>query len=162
MTYGWTILLIAIAMSILFTLGVFNGSSYAPTICSLPGQFSCSAVLAYNGNLLITLRQSAQPLVSITAIGCNTNSILSNNIMQHVLPPVNIILGGNSTIITQCFDNATVANRKIGNVYSGYIILNYTNPATSFTHTLVGTLIVKSTTQAVSTTVTTSSTTICC
>ena len=106
----------------------------------------------------MNIGQSLASTITVTAIGCNTNSILSNTVMQNLAPTVSITNGGNATLITQCYENNTVTSKKIGNLYSGYLIVNYTNPSSSFTHTAIGTLIVRSTTQAVSTS--TSSTTI--
>ena len=158
MTYGWTILVAAVVLTVLYLLGAFNPSVYASTFCTLSGQLSCNKViLAYNGNLLVNIGQSAASTISVTSVGCNTNGTISN--MQTSGFPVNIITGSNATVLTKCYENGSVTTKRVGSLYSGYLIINYTNPGSGFSHTVIGTLIVKASTGVVLTTTSTSSST---
>ena len=145
-TYWWAILIIAVSAATLYTLGVFNTAKYVSTTCVLPSKLNClGATLAYNGNLLVNIGQSAAPSITLTSVGCNTNSTPSN-IMQLLATPVNIIIGGNATIVVQCYDRGIAASRPQGTLYSGYLIVDYTNPSSDFSHIAIGPLIIKAST----------------
>ena len=58
-TYGWAILIIAIALGVLFELGLFNPSSFVSTSCIFPADFSCIfSTLSSNGMLTVNMQQS--------------------------------------------------------------------------------------------------------
>jgi hypothetical protein len=40
-TYGWAILILIIVLAVLYVLGIFNPSVYAPNTCTLPSQLNC-------------------------------------------------------------------------------------------------------------------------
>ena len=116
MTYSWTILITAIVLALLYFLGAVTPAGNVSTFCVLPGPFTCvSFTLAYNGNFLVSISQSFAPVVSITSIGCNTNSSAGNTIMQTLSPAINITMGTNVTILTKCYENGSITTRKAGN-----------------------------------------------
>jgi len=81
MTYGWTILIVAIVLATLYALGVFSPSNYVLTYCTFPADFSClSGYLTANGMLQISIEQSTSAPINITAIGCNANRTPSHMI----------------------------------------------------------------------------------
>ncbi len=60
MTYGWAILIIAVVLGALFSLGVFNGGGTLGTACIGSSGFLCTG-LSYShngGNVIVTLGQS--------------------------------------------------------------------------------------------------------
>ena len=65
--------------------------------------------------------------------------------MRSLSAPVSLTTGANVTLLTQCYDNGTVAARKTGSIYNGYLSINYTTPSSHFSHTAIGTMILKAT-----------------
>ncbi len=59
MTYGWAILIIAVTLSVLFSLGVFNSNSINANACvATPGYLCKGAVYSHStGNVIVTLGQ---------------------------------------------------------------------------------------------------------
>ena len=58
MTYGWAILIIAIVLGALFSLGVFSSSSFIGTTCIPASGYFCSNPVLHNGNFVATVGQS--------------------------------------------------------------------------------------------------------
>ncbi len=58
MTYGWAILIIAIVLAALFSLGIFSSSSFTGTTCIASSGFLCSSPVWTAGTLHVTLGQS--------------------------------------------------------------------------------------------------------
>ncbi len=145
-TYGWAILVIAIVAAVLFSIGVFNPTP--PSSCDLPAGFTCSSVaMSNNGVLTVTLFQTTSTPVNVTAIGCNTNTTVSNTIMTipHNPPSnqVTVQIGSDYTMSLQCYKGGVAYNGLVGSAYSGYLILNYTQQYSGLPHTLYGELSVK-------------------
>lgn len=57
MTYGWAILIIAIVLAALFSLGVFNSNLVGNNCIAVPG-FFCSRPILENGNLILSVGQN--------------------------------------------------------------------------------------------------------
>ena len=59
MTYGWAILLIAVVLSVLFGLGLFNGNNGSVSNCIASPGFLCSGALYSHSdaNIIVTLGQ---------------------------------------------------------------------------------------------------------
>ncbi|MEM0154846.1 MAG: hypothetical protein QW814_03385, partial [Methanothrix sp.] len=58
MTYGWAILIIAIVLAALFSLGIFSSSSFTGTTCIASSGFICASPVWTGGVLHVTLGQS--------------------------------------------------------------------------------------------------------
>ncbi len=163
-TYGWAILIIVVVLSVLVALGVFNPNTYVSDTCTLPAGFECqSSVLASNGMLTFTISQFTSTPIVLTAIGCSSNqSILYN---KRLSPKIGLRIGGNVTLSTSCYQGNTIFNGGIGNVYHGYVVINYTNNVTGLPALAIGGAVFKvkqaspSTTSTTSTSTTSTSTT---
>ena len=147
-TYGWAILIIAIALGVLFELGLFNPSSFVSTSCIFPADFSCIySSLSSSGALTINMQQSTSSPINITAIGCNSNDSLSHMVSfpsgVYVQIGSNVTITGNSTANLECWSNDTVFTGKPGSIFHGYVMINYTNVQTGFPHTISGTVLEK-------------------
>ncbi len=150
-TYGWAIIIIAIVLAALYEIGLFNPSGFVSTTCTFPAEFGClTAVLSSssattNAIMNVTIQQSTQSVINITAYGCNnlgtpTNMILPNN------PPSDVIslaIGGTNSLSITCYNNYSLLTINPGQLFKGYVIINYTNVQTGFPHTVVGTVIAK-------------------
>jgi len=147
-TYGWAILIIAIALGVLFELGLFNPSSFVSTSCIFPADFSCIfSALSSNGMLTVNMQQSTSSPINITAIGCNSNDSLSHMVYFpngiDVQIGSNVTITGNSTATLQCWSNNTVFTGNPGALFKGYVVINYTDIQTGFPHTISGTVLEK-------------------
>jgi hypothetical protein len=143
-TYSWSILIVALAIAALFMLGIFN--PIPNTECILPAGLECTgATILPNGIVTINLLQVTSSPINVTALGCNSNSIVAN--MQKPLnPPTNQIklqIGSNYTFSAQCYSGSSAFSGTIGSVFRGYIYVNYTEMNTGFPHTAPGQIIVK-------------------
>ena len=58
MTYGWAILIIAIVLVALFSLGIFNSSSFINTTCIATSGFQCSSVSLTPSGMSLTIGQA--------------------------------------------------------------------------------------------------------
>ena len=152
MTYGWAILIIGVVLAALAEMGLFNPSTYAQSICDLPANLFCkSFFLSTSGVLAVTIENTMQDPINITAVGCG-NQPLAN--MQSITP-VYLPQGHSYTFNVQC-EGAT--NSHIGQLYAGYITLNYTDDVTLFSQTVSGKVIVKTVETSTTSTSSTSTT----
>lgn len=147
-TYGWAILIIGIALVVLFSL--VNADTVPTQECVLPAGFACiSYYMSQNGMLTLNLLQSTQYPISVTAVGCNSPEGVNqmdypaNQPWFNGAAPANIPIGANETFQIQCFSNSTKYYAKINQVYTGYIIVNYTNAYTEFPNTIYGRIVAK-------------------
>ncbi len=146
MTYGWAILIIAVALGALYGLGVFSPGRFLGSQCLLPAGFSCPSLsMSSNGLLTINLLQATDAPINITAYGCNTNSTIIN-MQTPYNPPSNQItlqIGANYTFTVQCYSGASPFSGSPGTDFNGYLIINYTNLITGFPQTITGKLFVR-------------------
>ncbi|MEM4065965.1 MAG: hypothetical protein QXV17_03780 [Candidatus Micrarchaeaceae archaeon] len=146
MTYGWAILIIAVVLGAIFTLGLFSPSTFAGTECLLPAGFGCtSAQLSSSGVLTITITQSTNDPINITAIGCNTQQTTAN-MQAPYAPPSNQIYmqpGKSYTFNIQCYSNGATYAQPVGSLFTGYISINYTDDVSGIPYTIYGKSIVK-------------------
>jgi hypothetical protein len=134
MTYGWAILIIALSLAVLYSLGVLNPETLKPQLCSLSPPFYCSdQYLDTNGFLTLTIAQGSGSDIRINKIVCVDKSLLN----QNGLPSnpsywsnvgVSIPSGSQrqiSNIICYSRDGKQY-NGKIGSVFFGAIVINAT------------------------------------
>lgn len=140
MTYGWALLIIAIALATLTAFGLFNQGNFVSSSCSLPNGLSCkSAVLSSNGMLTINIGQDTASAITITAVSCNSNQTAYGGISVSKQIGIN----GNSTFTPFCYSGNSQFTGKIGQVYHGFIIVNYTSQSSSISQTAIGTIITR-------------------
>ena len=71
MTYGWAILIIAVVLGALFSLGVFSSGALLGTACVAGPGFQCqNPVLLTTGNVAFTFGQSTGATLYNVALGC--------------------------------------------------------------------------------------------
>src|SRR5271156_5026084 len=59
MTYGWGILIIAVVLGALFSLGVFNGNSLGTACVAASGYYCQTPIYSHTtGNIIVTVGQS--------------------------------------------------------------------------------------------------------
>ncbi|MGC8567850.1 MAG: hypothetical protein ACP5RP_02090 [Candidatus Micrarchaeia archaeon] len=124
-TYSWAILIIAVVLAALYSLGLFNASTYVQSVCSLPaGEFSCSNIeFNQSGTLLFTLYQNTQSPMNITGIGCGTNQTPK---ISAIKPQIMLQPGRSVTIAVSCYSGTTKYTGGMGSIFNGYLAINYT------------------------------------
>ncbi len=141
-TYGWALLIITIVAAVLIAYRVLSPSTYVSNTCALPGGFGCAgSVLAVNGAFQFNMTQNTGDPVNITAVACDTNQSLVH--AMSFVTPIYVPSGGNYTFAVQCYSNGAAFNGVIGSLYSGYILINYTDLVTNVQSTTVGTIAAK-------------------
>lgn len=146
-TYGWAIIVIGLALSMLFYFGVLNPKGAVGTTCVINDAFQCSnLLLSTNGILSFTLLQDKYAQVNITGIGCSEN--VSN---EHILPPNSIPVsriympeGNESNFTVQCYTQTGVFNGAIGTFLNATLYINYINDIGGFPYSSSGPVVIKS------------------
>jgi hypothetical protein len=155
MTYGWAILIIALALGVLYSLGVLNPGRLKPVMCMLPAPFSCQ-IQSFNtaGALGITLAQGSGSSITINKIACVDNSLLtsaglpSNNAfwnspsssMGLSLPSGSSMLLSTPTIYCYIRNSSAASGGSpfrgtMGSSFGGTLIINYTLPSGTYAFT---------------------------
>ena len=133
-TYGWMVVVLIIVVAALYRLGVTNPGAYTTNRCATSGDFTCmNATMYSSGNFAFSFGQSTSSPVYITAIGCNTVASTGNMMTYNTFLPI----GSNLTTYVPCYSGNALFSAKVGTVFSGYLIVNYTSISTGQAHTVV-------------------------
>ena len=137
MTYGWAILVIAIIVSLLFALGVFNGLFGTPNLCTPQPGFTCvNPIYGVNGISATISQTSGSYYTGAWAfIVSSSEHIGSSGLPQNfsTTSTSNMVyigeLSPGKTVAVQ-FTNTTAgdiptANIPVGYPFTGYIWLGY-------------------------------------
>ena len=74
MTYGWTILTVAVVIAGLYFLGIFRIGNTSPNLCTPIAPYSCSnPVLLSNGILMVQVQELGST-VTVTGLGCSNSN----------------------------------------------------------------------------------------
>jgi len=148
MTYGWAILIIALALGVLYSFGILSPETLKPQICSLSPPFYCSdQYLTTNGFLTLKIAQGSGSTVKINKIACVDKSLLNKNGLpsnpsywSSNIGSVYIPSGSQQTVGgVICYSSSgNQYNGKIGSVFSGAIIANVTFTSTNVNILSVG------------------------
>ena len=138
-TYGWAILVIVIVLSVLFEMGLFSPHISSECVFS---NFSCfNTSFSTTGILTLTLIQSTDYPINMSAIGCNTKQ--DTLYMVPINPQNQLQIGQSITETIQCYQNGVKYSGKPKSTYKGYISINYTDLKTGFSYVVYGRLIQK-------------------
>ena len=143
MTYGWSILLVAVVIAGLFELGVFNGGSAPSSACISQSGFLCiNPVLATNGtvNAIIGTEYTG---VTVTGTACTNSTVQPPVQFTAINPGIVLASGEEMPADFQC----KISSNATGTKFAGVLWLQYTrNGVTGITGELA-TVILKSTKQ---------------
>ncbi|MEM0148890.1 MAG: hypothetical protein QW774_01370 [Candidatus Micrarchaeaceae archaeon] len=146
-TYGWMFLIVAAVLAAMFALGLFNPSAYSGQECVLEAGFSCvNYYMASNGLLTIDIEQVTSEPINVTAIGCNENStsIKMGTVYSPASNEIAMPIGSSYTFNVECYDQyGNPVSLPVGSMFSGSIILNYTNTLTGFPNIMFGRILVR-------------------
>ena len=130
MTYGWAILIIAVVLGALFSLGVFSGTSLLGTTCIASSGYYCSNLVLHGGTLSFTFGQntgvnwaaanvfflpSGAPAPSSVPTGSCVNSFSSINSGQTVTVSLSGTCGPGGTSLP-----TTLGSTIAGSVWAEY------------------------------------------
>ena len=160
MTYGWAILIIAVALGALYFLGFLNPSGFVNQQCLLPSGLSCTILqMTTSGVLKINLFQTTSSQINITAIGCNSNNTFANSVPYSTGNQITLPPGTNTTLTVQCYSGPSSFSSSVGSTFLGYVLINYTEPfVAGFPHTASGKIISKTSSGPTTSTTSTTST----
>jgi streptogramin lyase len=120
MTYGWAILIVAVVLGALYSLGIFNGANFLGGTCiAAPGYLCTNPLLSTDGTLSFTYGYQG-PNVTIVGFAC-TNTTTE---------PSSFTASGSSSLEPGQEEsvNATCtmsSSATIGTPFSGYIWVEY-------------------------------------
>ena len=120
MTYGWSILIIAVVIASLIELGVFNSSSTSTSACIGTTGYSCTNPTLYASGALITkLGQIGTGSITITGTACTRNSTVTT-----ITPVSNTTLQSEQqqSIIFHC----PLTANATGTQFTGHLWIEYT------------------------------------
>ena len=122
LTYGWSILIIAIALVTLFELGYFNGiNSTLPSECIPQIGFLCNNLqLNSTGNLTLTVGNNGGQNLLITGLGCSNSSSTPT-----IFSPVLLTLGQDQS--KQVTFECQLNSQNIGSSFKGSLWLQLNN-----------------------------------
>ena len=151
MTYGWAILVIAVVLAILFSIGVFSGGSFLGTSCIAASGYLCKSPAyphigtATNPNAItLTIGQNTGATIYNVIVGISPQGATLSNagfpvlgaIMQPYFygqpptspPIIGVMPSGESSAVTinvPTSGSGWVSN-VIGSTFTGYVWINYT------------------------------------
>ncbi|MEM0202006.1 MAG: hypothetical protein QXR73_02420, partial [Candidatus Micrarchaeaceae archaeon] len=131
MTYGWAILIIAVVLGALFSLGVFSGSSLIGTACIAQSGYYCQNLVYHDGVLSATVGQSTGTTFATANVYFVPSGSVYSGSDAHTALPSNFASGATNTISITITTSLPVA---VGTPLTGYLYVNYTTPSTSGTY----------------------------
>jgi hypothetical protein len=129
MTYGWSILVIAVVVAVLFGFGVFNPSSSGSTSsCVALSGWQCTSLTLYSSGTLSLNIGEIGPPITITGVGCSSNSTLPT---YFTTASSTVSSGQVASLGTWC----PVQSSVLGTSFSGQVWVQYyynSNPSATY------------------------------
>ncbi|MEM3841687.1 MAG: hypothetical protein QXN59_03275 [Candidatus Micrarchaeaceae archaeon] len=134
MTYGWAILIIAVALGLLYVLGLFNPSqTVAPSSCTSQSGYVCADLsLSSNGVVTFEFGQDTGFTIYNLEFACTaleTPAGLPNPSNVFTPSPESTMLNSQKEYATAtCYSStgSRFSATQIGTLYTGYLWINYT------------------------------------
>lgn len=120
LTYGWAILIIAIIMVVLATLGIFNGNGGASSCLPNSGYLCTSVVLTNGGLMYVTFGEIGQQ-ITITGTNCSTETSGAPSIQP--ISPVSVYSGQQVNLSFVC----PLSSYNLGTRFGGKLWIEYTS-----------------------------------
>jgi hypothetical protein len=150
MTYGWAILIIALALGVLYSLGILNPGRLKPVMCMLPAPFSCQiqTFSSSTGKLTISLAQGSGSSYTINGIACVDNSLLGTTgipasnywtwakdltFTPNIATSSYSLASGSMVTVSgiQCYlsNGGAATGLPMGSAFGGTLVINYALPS---------------------------------
>ncbi len=124
MTYGWAILLVAIALGALWELGFF-GNSASPVYCDGASGFGCSNVQLYsNGTMTLSIIYFGSGILNVTGFSCTESPVKPYPVVDTNLELVD------GKYYNEAFA-CPISNGYVGEPFSGYLWVTYSEGGTT-------------------------------
>ncbi len=155
MTYGWAILIIAIVLAALFSLGVFSSSSFLGTTCISLSGYTCSSPLLHSGEFTATVGQAtgtSWTAVNMIFLESTAGSVTSSMFTTNCMDSVGSLSSG-ATVTFAVYNGVTSSStpycsslpNSVGGTASGSIWASYTAGGTSGLMAQLATVTLKAT-----------------
>ncbi len=137
MTYGWSILIIAIALIILFELGVFNSNSLSGngSCVAQPGYMCSNPILATNGILFANIGNVYSP-ITITGVACTSTQTPTT---FNQIPPITLSDGEVQNFQFLC----PLSSNALGTSFNGDLWIEYSNSQNTGLISQIGTVLLR-------------------
>jgi hypothetical protein len=144
-TYSWAILILAIVLGLLYVLNLFTPQPYSQTQCVLGQDLACqNTYINTTGALYLQVLSSGNDPINITAIGCTQNSTTTHMKKFTTASQIYLPIGSSYTFGIQCYaSTGGKISLNTGDVFSGGVIINYTDEVTGFNQTVVGKIVTR-------------------
>ncbi len=137
-TYGWAILVLLAALSVMYYLGIFTPPS--PNSCILPSGFACqgyklSSGPGGSGVLTLDLSQTTGHTIHIVGLACSAESAPGMTAVDATLDT-----GQKASFPSLNCSNVDGSRPAAGDYYRGKLYTNYTDEDTGISHVVKGEL----------------------
>ncbi len=120
MTYGWAILIIAVVLGALYSLGIFNGANFLGGTCvASPGYLCSNPLMATDGTLSLIYGYQG-PNVTIAGFACTNTTTAPSSFASS--GSSNLEPGQEESVSVSC---PLSSSATIGTPYSGYLWVEY-------------------------------------
>ncbi len=120
MTYGWAILIVAVVLGALYSLGIFNGANFLGGTCvASPGYLCSNPLLATDGTLSLTYGYQG-PNVTVAGFACTNTTTAPSSFTSS--GSSNLEPGQEESVSVSC---PLSSSATIGTSYSGYLWVEY-------------------------------------
>jgi hypothetical protein len=121
MTYGWSILFVAVVITVLFALGVFNTANNSGLSSCVPlSGYQCNNPILYSTGKISFHASEIGSTVTIVGAACTTGSSPPSTIPQ-ISPSITIGSGQQAAINATC----STTSSAIGTKFTGYLWIQY-------------------------------------
>ncbi|MDE1857215.1 MAG: hypothetical protein KGH98_04005 [Candidatus Micrarchaeota archaeon] len=133
MTYGWAILVIAVVLGALYSLGVFGRGNFITGTClSNPGFFCSKPLLNTTGALNLTFGQLSGSTIILTSVGCSNTT--SQPSQMAGLNSIVLVSGESVPLVAHC----PIPSNTIGTGFTGSVWVGYTSSGVPGQEAMVG------------------------
>ena len=120
MTYGWAILIVAVVLGALYSLGIFNGVNFLGGTCvAAPGYLCGNPLLSTGGTLSFTYGYQG-PNVTVVGFACTNTTTAPSSFASS--GSSNLEPGQEESVSVSC---PLSSGATIGTPYSGYLWVEY-------------------------------------
>ena len=120
MTYGWAILIVAVVLGALYSMGIFNGANFLGGTCvAAPGYLCSNPLMATDGTLSLTYGYQG-PNVTVVGFACTNTTTAPSSFAPS--GSSNLEPGQEESVSVSC---PLPSGATIGTPYSGYLWVEY-------------------------------------
>lgn len=122
MTYGWAIVAVAVALGVLYSLGVFGLGTTSASGCTVISGFTCSKPVLFSSGILTLGFGQIGATKNITATGCTQNTTAPTNWLSTGAT----FQSGQISNLTFSCQGVQSTGGTLGQIYSGTLWIQYT------------------------------------